>query len=153
MKKLIVIAALALASMQTAHAQSVGLMGMEDGVGAGGSGGNPNARRTSSGSVSSFGRGLIEEDSTPVKKASEAIAPVGKDKTILINRDELLKAVDAALNANDLEMEIENRPSTVRLQKFDLSRGILHGRILETNRAIRLIDESKASRVKAAPAR
>lgn len=153
MKKLIVIAALALASMQTALAQGVGVMGAEDGVGAGGSGGNPNATTTSTFGVTSFGSRFIEEDLSVVAPVTKPVTPVAKDETVLINRDELLKAVDAALNANDLEMEIKNKPSTVRLQKFDLSRGILHGRILETNRAIRLIDETKANRVQVAPDR
>lgn len=153
MKKLIVIAALALASMQTALAQGVGLMGKEDGVGAGGSGGNPNATTTSTFGVTSFGPRFVEEETSVPAAVVKPVTPVAKDETVLINRDELLKAVDAALNANDLEMEIKNKPSTVRLQKFDLSRGILHGRILETNKPIRLMDETKASRLEVAPGR
>ncbi len=146
MKTLLATLLITFASLGTAHAQ--GLTSSEDGVGAGGAGGNPSAMGTTSLQPTGFKpMGAVTEalvSPASVGPSSRIIPGQTKDGAIIVNREELLKAVDAALNSADLEMQINNSTRTVRPLKFDLTRGILQGKVLETNKTIRLIDESKA---------
>lgn len=93
-------------------------------VGGGGSGGTP---RTSS-----------------IGTNSVRIPSVDRPSTVLMARENMLKAIDAALNGRDLRMNVEHNSATIRLQSMDLNAGILRGRILETNQAVQLLDRSKA---------
>lgn len=149
MKKLILLTTLLVTAAPYAKAEDSSVVGREDGVGAGGSGGNPH----SFGVMSLLPPMKNQEDlsvnevlSTNFKPAREATPTAVKsnEATITVNREELLKAVDAALNSTDIEMEVNEAPVTIRLKNFDLTRGILHGQVLETNKTIRLIDEAKA---------
>ncbi len=148
MKTLLVTLLIAFAILPNAYGQ--GLTSSEDGVGAGGAGGNPNAMGTTGVQPSGIRPlGVPTEDAgvstTSLLPSAKTTPGLTKDGAIIVNREELLKAVDAALSSTDLEMQINNATRTVRPQRFDLTRGILQGKILETNKTIRLIDESKAS--------
>lgn len=113
-------------------AQTFSIMGRDDGTGAGGAGGSAHTM-----GISSVPRPMSAVEAVEAKaKAAEAV--------VTVNRDDLLKAVDAALNSTDIQMEVNQEPVTVRLQKFDLKSGVLHGQILDSKRTIRLIDEAKA---------
>ncbi len=151
MKNLIISAfvAMILAPLSlTSPAFANGKTAHEDGVSSGGTGGMPNAHPTGEGegsegegssttssvgtmSITSFGRGFLENRVT-------------EEEEVIVNRKDLLQAVDAALNAEDLEMKIKGKTTRIRPQDFDLTNGILHGQNLETSRNIRLIDKTKA---------
>ena len=144
MRHLILTAMLALSALSAAEAYAQSQTALEDGVGAGGAGGNPNAMGIQSISGSRHGAAKESSGGLSIMGLPESPSSTSGVQELIIKREEMLKAVDAALNSTDLEMEINNRLQTVRPLKFDLSRGILQGKVLETSRTIRLIDETGA---------
>lgn len=105
-----------------------------EGVGAGGSGGHPTAMGGDEGVITSFG----------LAPAKVVPSQMKRETTVIVPRAELLEAVGAALDYEDFEVAVGEETKKVRLQTFDIKRGILHGKVVETNRPIQLIDEERA---------
>lgn len=104
----------------------------------------PTSIETSSFGTTSVGTNNYTETLAPTRRPSGAAA-----KEVLLNRRQMLDAIDTALSANDLTLKTTEGDATVRILSVDLKSATIRGRILETNQSVLLIEKAKQAAARA----